>query len=52
MYKKMLKIRCFEEEAAIQIRLGMPGFIHSYVGEEAIAIGACSAVTAAKETID
>jgi len=44
MYKKMLRIRFFEEEAARQIRSGMPGFIHSYVGEEAVAVGACSAI--------
>ncbi len=44
MYKKMLKIRLFEEEAVIEIRSGMPGFIHSYVGQEAIAVGACSAI--------
>ena len=44
MYKKMLKIRYFEEEAIRQIRSGMPGFIHSYVGEEAVAVGACSAI--------
>ena len=44
MYKKMLKIRFFEEEAVIEIRSGMPGFIHSYVGQEAVATGACSAI--------
>ena len=44
MYTKMLKIRFFEEEAVKQIRSGMPGFIHSYVGEEAVAVGACSAL--------
>ncbi|MHB1347371.1 MAG: thiamine pyrophosphate-dependent dehydrogenase E1 component subunit alpha [Candidatus Humimicrobiaceae bacterium] len=44
MYTKMIKIRYFEEEAARQIRRGMPGFIHSYVGEEAVAVGACSAI--------
>jgi len=44
MYKKMLKIRLFEEEAVIEIRSGMPGFIHSCVGEEATAVGACSAL--------
>jgi len=44
MYIKMLKIRFFEEEAAKQIRSGMPGFIHSYVGQEAVAVGACSAI--------
>lgn len=44
MYKKMLQIRLFEEEAVIEIRSGMPGFIHSYAGQEAIAAGACSAI--------
>jgi len=44
MYKKMLKIRLFEEEAVIEIRSGMPGFIHSYAGQEAVAVGACSAI--------
>jgi len=44
MYTKMLKIRYFEEEAIKQIRGGMPGFIHSYVGEEAVAVGSCSAI--------
>jgi TPP-dependent pyruvate/acetoin dehydrogenase alpha subunit len=44
MYKKMLKIRFFEEESVVEIRSGMPGFIHSYAGQEAVAVGACSAI--------
>lgn len=44
MYRKMLKIRYFEEESVIEIRSGMPGFIHSYAGQEAVAAGACSAI--------
>ena len=43
-YTKMVKIRHFEEEAVKQLRSGMPGFIHSYVGQEAMAVGACSAL--------
>jgi TPP-dependent pyruvate/acetoin dehydrogenase alpha subunit len=44
MYTRMVMIRYFEEEAVKQLRSGMPGFIHSYVGEEAMAVGACSAI--------
>ncbi|MBM3254200.1 MAG: thiamine pyrophosphate-dependent dehydrogenase E1 component subunit alpha [Candidatus Omnitrophica bacterium] len=44
MYTRMLRIRYFEEEAVKQLRSGMPGFIHSYVGEEAMAVGVCSAI--------
>ena len=44
MYTKMSKIRHFEEEAVKQLRSGMPGFIHSYVGQEAMAVGVCSAL--------
>jgi pyruvate dehydrogenase E1 component alpha subunit len=45
MYRMMFRIRVFEEEV---IRLNqkqmIPGFIHSYIGEEASAVGACSAI--------
>lgn len=45
MYKKMLKIRAFEEKAIELYYSGqIPGFIHSYVGEEAVAVGVCSAL--------
>jgi TPP-dependent pyruvate/acetoin dehydrogenase alpha subunit len=44
MYTKMLKIRHFEEEAVKQLRAGMPGFIHSYVGQESMAVGVCLAL--------
>ena len=38
----MLKIRLFEEEASKAYMNGeIPGFIHMYIGEEAIAAGVC-----------
>src|SRR5438128_6625305 len=41
----MLKIRLFEEEVN-QLYLGakMPGLAHLYIGEEAVAVGACEAL--------
>ncbi|MCB2292599.1 thiamine pyrophosphate-dependent dehydrogenase E1 component subunit alpha [Clostridium algoriphilum] len=43
MYKTMLKIRKFEEVAIQGSAEGkIPGFIHLYIGEEAIATGVCS----------
>lgn len=45
MYKDMLRIRTFEEkvkELALSNRL--PGFFHLYVGQEAVAVGACTAL--------
>lgn len=43
MYKKMLQIRYFEEKAGELYSLGvLPGAIHSYVGQEAVAVGVCA----------
>lgn len=43
MYKTMLKIRKFEEYAVVASGEGrIPGFIHLYIGEEAIATGVCA----------
>jgi TPP-dependent pyruvate/acetoin dehydrogenase alpha subunit len=43
MYKKMLTIRRFEERVLQEFQQGnLPGFIHSYIGQEAIAVGVCS----------
>jgi len=43
MYKTMLKIRKFEEVAVGATAEGrIPGFIHLYIGEEAIATGVCA----------
>jgi len=45
MYRKMLEIRYFEQAAVKLFQSGMlPGFLHSYLGEEAVAVGACSAL--------
>ncbi len=45
MYTNMKKIRMFEEMAADLFANGkIPGFLHLYVGEEAIATGVCAAL--------
>jgi pyruvate dehydrogenase E1 component alpha subunit len=46
-YRQMLLIRVFEERSAEQYMLGrIRGFLHLYIGEEAIAVGAISALEA------
>jgi TPP-dependent pyruvate/acetoin dehydrogenase alpha subunit len=43
MFRKMLTIRRFEERAIQEYQNGnLYGFIHSYLGQEAIAAGVCS----------
>jgi pyruvate dehydrogenase E1 component alpha subunit len=43
LYRTMLRIRLFEEEVILLNQKQMvPGFIHSYIGEEATAVGACA----------
>jgi pyruvate dehydrogenase E1 component alpha subunit len=45
LYKTMIKIRRFEEATAKYYAAGLiPGFVHLYIGEEAIATGACAAI--------
>ena len=45
MYRGMVLIREFELKAREVFRSGrMPGFIHVYVGEEAVATGVCAAL--------
>jgi len=42
-YKKMLELRDFELKVQELYRNAMlPGFVHLYVGEEAVAVGVCS----------
>ena len=42
-YKKMLELRVFEVKVQELYRNGrLPGFVHLYVGEEAVAVGVCS----------
>src|SRR5262252_7352436 len=43
LYRTMILIREFELKAREVFRTGrMPGFIHVYVGEEAVAAGVCA----------
>jgi len=43
LYEEMRLIREFETRAGKHYRAGeMPGFIHLYVGEEAVAVGVCA----------
>jgi len=44
-YRQMYLIRRFEEAAAEMYALGkIGGFLHLYIGEEAVAVGACAAL--------
>lgn len=41
----MIRIRRFEERLAQLFKRGrLPGFVHLYIGEEAVAVGACTAL--------
>ncbi len=45
MYRNMCRIRRFEEKVSELFAAGrIPGFVHVYIGEEAVAVGACSAL--------
>lgn len=45
LYKKMIEIRNFEETVAELYRKGkVPGSVHLYIGEEAVASGVCAAL--------
>jgi pyruvate dehydrogenase E1 component alpha subunit len=47
MLRTMIRIRRFEERlAALFKRAELPGFVHLYLGEEAVATGVCSALRA------
>ncbi len=42
IYTNMVKIRFFEERAITEYRKGLPGFVHSSIGQEAIPAGVCA----------
>ena len=43
MYRRMLEIRFFEERVGALWRKGLlPGAVHLYIGEEAVAVGVCN----------
>jgi TPP-dependent pyruvate/acetoin dehydrogenase alpha subunit len=45
MFERMLEIREFEEQVRFLFLEGkMPGTVHQYIGEEACAVGVCSAL--------
>ncbi len=46
MYEQMAKIRAFDEEAnQLYLSAKMPGLTHMYIGQEAVAVGVCEALT-------
>jgi len=46
MYRRMVRIRVFEERVVKEFAAGnIPGFVHVYSGEEAVAVGACANLT-------
>ncbi len=45
MMRRMLRIRYFDEEAVQMVQRGeLVGAVHCYIGEEAVAVGACAAL--------
>jgi len=45
MYRQMMRIRVFEERAnELYLTAKVPGLTHMYAGEEAVAVGVCSAL--------
>jgi pyruvate dehydrogenase E1 component alpha subunit len=45
LLRRMLRIRRFEEKVAtLKAAAELPGFVHLYIGEEAVASGVCSAL--------
>ncbi len=50
LHRRMVRIRRFEESAGKLVETGeMPGFLHLYVGQEAVAAGAMSVLTDADQ---
>ena len=46
LYRRMLRIRHFEEQVNELYRgAKMPGLAHLYIGEEAVAVGVCAALS-------
>ncbi len=45
MYRKMLMIRHFDQRAVDEFHAGnIPGVVHAYIGQEAVAVGVCAAL--------
>jgi 2-oxoisovalerate dehydrogenase E1 component len=45
LYESMQRLRKFEEEVSLQFAGGnIPGFVHLYIGQEAVAVGVCASL--------
>ena len=45
MYRNMAMIRYFDQRAVEEFHAGnIPGVVHAYIGEEAVAVGVCTAL--------
>lgn len=45
MYRQMVTIRVFDQRAVEEFHAGnIPGVVHAYIGQEAIAVGVCTAL--------
>ncbi|RJP66761.1 MAG: dehydrogenase [Candidatus Abyssobacteria bacterium SURF_17] len=45
LYESMQRLRKFEEEVSVQFAGGnIPGFVHLYTGQEAVAVGVCASL--------
>jgi pyruvate dehydrogenase E1 component alpha subunit len=45
MYRKMVTIRRFDQRAVEEFHAGnIPGVVHAYIGQEAVAVGVCAAL--------
>ena len=45
MYRKMVTIRRFDQRAVEEFQAGnIPGGVHAYIGQEAVAVGVCAAL--------
>ena len=52
LFKSMVRIRSFEEKSLELFELGLtPGRMHPYIGEEAVAAGACAAITESDQIV-
>ena len=45
IYRRMVTIRTFDQKAVEEFHAGnIPGAVHAYIGQEAVAVGVCSAL--------
>lgn len=45
MYRQMVTIRTFDQRAVEEFHAGnIPGVVHAYIGQEAVAVGVCTAL--------